>query len=216
MKIAIDGPAGAGKSTVAKAIADRLKYIYIDTGAMYRAVTLVMLDNDILADDYEGIKKILNNIKIELLIDENNQKKIFCNGADITEKIREERVSSKVSEVSAIGIVREKLVELQREISRNKNVVMDGRDIGTVVLPDAEYKFFLDAKPEERAKRRYLELVEKNITYEEILNSVIVRDKKDSTRELSPLKQAEDALYIDTTLLNKEEVIEKILNYVKK
>ncbi|HOK40338.1 MAG TPA: (d)CMP kinase [bacterium] len=217
MKIAIDGPAGAGKSTVAKILAEKLNFIYIDTGAMYRAVTYVLLKKNIPFTNLEKIKEELDKIEIKLIIEKNN-KKIICNNEDVTEKIREPIISNNVSEVSAIKIVREKLVQLQRELAKNNNVIMDGRDIGTVVLPDSEYKFYLDASAEERAKRRYKELLEKrkDINYNEISASINERDKKDSTRNLSPLKKADDAIYIDTTNLTINEVVEEILSYVKK
>lgn len=218
MKIAVDGPAGAGKSSVAKTVAKKLNFVYIDTGAMYRAVTLQMLNNSIKTDEFDKIQVMLNKIKIDFLKSDAGGQVIMLNGWDVSDKIREERISKNVSEVSAIMIVREKLVMMQRKISQNKNVVMDGRDIGTVVLPDAEYKFFLDAKPEERAKRRFKELLDKKVevSYDDILNSIILRDKKDSTRKLSPLKKADNAVYVDTTTLSQEQVVNVILSYVKK
>lgn len=212
IRIAIDGPAAAGKSTVAKNIAKRLSFVYIDTGAMYRALTLKALQENVDIKDEASLVQLLQTTKIELLQSTSNQK-VLLDGRDVTEEIRKESVSNAVSFVAEHARVREALVKKQRELAENDNVVMDGRDIGTHVLPEAELKVFLIASVEERAKRRHKENVEKG--YESDLNKLIEeikeRDERDSNRKTSPLVQAEDAIAIDTTSLSIEEVEEKIL-----
>ncbi len=210
--IAIDGPAGSGKSTIAKKIANLLGWTYIDTGAMYRAITLKILSANISLEDISGIQLLLNNTQIEF--DKSN---IFLDGRDVTSQIRSEKIDKNVSAVSAISEIRLKLVQLQREYAVDHPVVMDGRDIGTIVFPDAKYKFFLTASPEERARRRYNQLFDKGISIpiEQIFNNIVRRDNMDSTREISPLKKASDAHLIDTDKLDIGEVVEVIMSYIK-
>jgi len=218
MIIAIDGPAGAGKSTVAKRIAKRLKILYIDTGAMYRAVTLKVIDNKVDINDEEKIVNIVKNSRIELKNTPSGLK-IYLDGKDVTKKIREPRVTKFVSEVSQIVPLRKMMVRLQRKIAKtHRGAILDGRDIGTVVFPDADYKFYLDADLEERIKRRYKELKEsgEDVSLEEVRKNILKRDRIDSTRSYAPLKKAEDAIYIDTTNMNIEEVVKRILREIKK
>jgi len=211
--IAIDGPAGAGKSTIAKIVGKRLNIMYLDTGAMYRAVTLSIIKSCISTEDIDEIEKLLDNIKIDFI-----GERIYLNGEDVTEKIREQEVSKLVSPVAAIPQVREKLVQIQREIALNNSVVMDGRDIGTNVLKDADVKIFLTASVEERAKRRYKELINKGykVELDSIKREISIRDEYDSNRKINPLRKAKDAFEIDTTYKSVEEVAEEIINIVKK
>lgn len=208
MIIAIDGPAGAGKSTIAKKVADRLGYIYIDTGAMYRAFTYELLISSISLSDIEEITKVLEKTNIEF---KNNE--IFLNNLNVTNEIRSKNVTANVSAVSAIPQVREKLVNLQRKIASESNSILDGRDIGTVVFPNAELKIFLTASVKIRALRRYNELIakDKNIDINEIEAEIEKRDKLDSSRETSPLIKAADAIEIDTSDLSIDEVANTIL-----
>lgn len=214
--IAIDGPAGAGKSTVAKEIAKRLNFVYIDTGAMYRAFGLYYLKKGISLDNEEDVDRYLNDVNIEM---ENNAGiiKLFLNKEDVTTAIRTEEASRGASKISVYSEVREKMVELQRKMAKKTSVVMDGRDIGTVVLPDADLKIYLTASVEERAKRRYLEQTEKgmNVNLEDIKKDIEERDYRDMHRDVSPLKQASDAVLIDTSNITQEEVVEKILKLCK-
>ena len=212
MIIAIDGPAGSGKSTIAKLIAEDLGLVYLDTGAMYRLVTLKALNEGILGD-FEKIKKMLNNLNID--IKENG---FYLDNVDVSDEIRKPIVSENVSDIAAIREVREKMVDLQRKFSESKNVILDGRDIGTVVFPSADVKIFLVADAKERANRRYKELVKKgeNVKIEEIYENILKRDEIDSTRKESPLKKAEDAIEVDTTSKNIEEVKNEILNICSK
>ena len=208
MIIAIDGPAGAGKSTIAKKVADRLGYIYIDTGAMYRAFTYELLTSSISLSDIEKITKVLEKTNIEF-----KNSEIFLNNLNVTNEIRSKNVTANVSAVSAIPQVREKLVDLQRKIASESNSILDGRDIGTVVFPNAELKIFLTASVKIRALRRYNELIakDKNIDINEIEAEIEKRDKLDSSRETSPLIKAADAIEIDTSDLSIDEVANTIL-----
>ena len=212
MIIAIDGPAGSGKSTIAKLIAEDLELVYLDTGAMYRLVTLKALNDGILGN-LDKIIKMLDNLNID--IKENG---FYLDDIDVSEEIRKPVVSENVSDIAAIREVREKMVDLQRKFSESKNVILDGRDIGTVVFPNADVKIFLVADAKERANRRYKELVAKgeNVRIEEIYENILKRDEIDSTRKESPLKKADDAIEVDTTSKNIEEVKNKILNIVRK
>ncbi|MGP1488500.1 MAG: (d)CMP kinase [Peptoanaerobacter stomatis] len=212
MIIAIDGPAGAGKSTISKLIANRLGIMYIDTGAMYRAVTYYFLQNDVKFDDKDEIKSSLDKIDIDF----DGDKVYLCN-RDVTSQIRSKIVNENVSDVSAIDVVREKMVDMQRLMSKKKSVLLDGRDIGTVVFPSADYKFYLTASVDVRAKRRYLEEQNKgniNISIEEIKKSIENRDYIDSNRKITPLKKADDAVEIDTSDMSIDEVVNKVINMV--
>lgn len=214
--IAIDGPAGSGKSTTAREVAAKLGYIYIDTGAMYRAAALAFkrMDLDFTDDDF---RKLMDSISIELKQGEDGQK-TFLNGEDVSFEIRTPEITKLVSPVSAHPIVREKLVEIQRQIGNEGGVVMDGRDIGTVVFPNAPLKIYMVATPEARAERRTKELREKNIEadFEKIKNDLIARDKYDSTRKHSPLRKADDAVEIDTSKLSIEQQTEKVVELALK
>ena len=215
--IAIDGPAGAGKSSIAKALSKRLGYIYIDTGAMYRAVALFFVENNISDGADSRIESLLDKLEISIKYEDGAQK-VILNGEDVTDKLRLEEIGKLASKFSAIGSVREKLVALQRKLAQKENVVMDGRDIGTVVLPNADLKIYLSASSKVRAKRRYLELLEKGYTdldINEIEDEIIKRDEADMNREISPLKQADDAYYLDSSDMTLEEVVSKILSMVK-
>ena len=215
--IAIDGPAGAGKSSIAKALSKRLGYIYIDTGAMYRAVALFFVENNISDGTDSRIESLLEKLEISIKYEDGAQK-VILNGEDVTGKLRLEEIGKLASKFSAIGSVREKLVALQRKLAQKENVVMDGRDIGTVVLPNADLKIYLSASSKVRAKRRYLELLEKGYTdldINEIEDEIIKRDEADMNREISPLKQADDAYYLDSSDMTLEEVVSKILSMVK-
>lgn len=218
--IAIDGFSSTGKSSISKVVADTLGLIHIDTGAMYRAITLFGLRNFKNEKQEIDLSKLLQNLnEISLEFRENNGKlEIYLNGENVSKEIRTTEVSDNVSFIAKQPEVREHLVVLQRDIAEKQGVIMDGRDIGTVVLPNADYKFFLTASADERARRRFLELQSLGIetTIEEVKQNLIERDRIDSEREISPLKQAEDAILIDNTNLNKEETIDLILSYIKK
>lgn len=216
INVAIDGPAGAGKSTVARAAAAKLGYIYVDTGALYRAVGVYCLRNGITTNDAESVGAVLGEITVELKFIDGVQH-VFLNGDDVSTEIRLPEASMAASNVSAIPAVRAFLFDLQRDIAAKNNCIMDGRDIGTVVLPDAQVKIFLTADDEERAMRRYKELKEKGseVTFQEVLDDLRVRDYNDSHREIAPLKPAEDSVIVNTTGLTLEESIEKIVNTVK-
>ena len=218
VSIAIDGPAGAGKSTISKVIAKKLGFIYVDTGAMYRAVALYALQNNINTRNEDGVlESVLDKIDIDIAYKCSVQH-IYLNGTDVSDAIREPEVSMGASDVAVVPAVRLKLVELQRALAKRENVIMDGRDIGTYVLPDAEIKIFLTATAEERAKRRHIELVQKGVdaSYKEVLADMIKRDHNDSTRKFAPLKQAEDAVLIDTTEYDFDGSVEAILSYINK
>lgn len=214
LKIAIDGPAGAGKSTVAKKIAEKLNINYIDTGAMYRALTLKLLMNNIDINNKASVVNILKDTSIDF-----NKGHIFLDNKIVDKQIRNNSINKNVSNVAKIKEVRDVLVKIQREIANNKSVIMDGRDIGTIVLPDANYKFYITASVDERAKRRYKELIEKgekNITLDKIKEEIIKRDKIDSTREFAPLVQSNDAIEIDTTNMDIDETVQFILSIINK
>lgn len=216
--IAIDGPSGAGKSTVAKIIATKLDFKYIDTGAMYRAVTYLVLEREIHIEDEESIIQIADNISIDFSTpDKDGNVLVFVNSRNLTEEIRSVEVDNNVSKVASIPEVREVMLHKQRELAGNNSVVMDGRDIGTRVLPDADLKIFLTATLEERAKRRYYDLVEKEIDIDiaEVKEKIKMRDEKDSNREHSPLKEAEDSYKIISDNLGPEEVADKIISLLK-
>lgn len=213
MIIAFDGPAGSGKSTIAKIISEKLGITYLDTGAMYRAVTLYFLENNVDFNDENQVKINLEKIELEFIND-----KLYLNNKDVSVQIREKNVNDNVSFVSAIRIVREKMVDLQRKMSGKKSVVLDGRDIGTVVFPNADYKFYITASVDVRARRRYEEELEKgisNLSFDEVKKSMENRDYIDSNREVTPLKKADDAIEIDTSDMSIDEVLEKILSYIK-
>lgn len=216
INVAIDGPAGAGKSTVARAAAKELGFIYVDTGALYRAVGVHCLRNNIVTTDAESVGAILDDITVELKFIDGVQH-VFLNGDDVSTEIRLPEASMAASNVSAIPSVRAFLFDLQRDIAAKNNCLMDGRDIGTVVLPNAQVKIFLTADPEERAMRRFKELQEKgsNVTYKEVLDDLLVRDYNDSHREIAPLKPAGDSVVINTTGYTLEESINKIIETVK-
>ncbi|WP_374122799.1 (d)CMP kinase [Leptotrichia hongkongensis] len=211
MIIAIDGPAGSGKSTIAKLIAEDLGLVYLDTGAMYRLVTLKALNDGILGN-LDKIIKMLDDLRIDI-----KKNGFYLDDTNVSEEIRKPIVSENVSDIAAIREVREKMVDLQRKFSESKNVILDGRDIGTVVFPNADVKIFLIADAKERANRRYRELVAKgeNVKIEEIYENILKRDKIDSTRKESPLKKADDAIEVDTTSKNIEEVKNEILYIIK-
>lgn len=216
INVAIDGPAGAGKSTVARAAAQKLGYIYVDTGALYRAVGVYCLRKGIETTDAEGVGAILSEITVELKFIDGVQH-VFLNGDDVSTEIRLPEVSMAASNVSAIPSVRAFLFDLQRDIAAKNNCIMDGRDIGTVVLPNAQVKIFLTADDTERAMRRYKELQEKgsSVTYQEVLDDLRVRDYNDSHREIAPLKPAEDSVIVNTTNYTLEESINKIVETVE-
>ena len=215
--IAIDGPAGAGKSTIARAAASKLGFIYVDTGALYRSIGLYCLNNNIETTDRVKIEMVLPEISVQLKYLDGVQR-VILNDEDVSEEIRKPECSMAASNVSAIPVVREFLLELQRKMARENNVIMDGRDIGTVILPDAEVKIFLTASPEERANRRFKELVEKgnNPDYDELLKEINQRDYNDMHRKTAPLKQADDAVLFDTTTLGKDEVVDELLKIIYK
>ena len=213
--VALDGPAGSGKGTITKKVAEQTGLINIDTGAMYRCVTLEMLKKDVKIEEIEKIKKILDTIEIELK-KENNSDKVYLNKEDVTLQIRSKEVNELVSQVSHIREVRENITNLSRKVAEGKNVIMEGRDIGTNVFPNADVKIYLDATAEERAKRRMKQNIEKGIKgdYEEILKNIIFRDNNDKTSPIAPLKQAEDAIYIDSTNMTIEEVKNKVIEII--
>lgn len=211
MNIAIDGPAGAGKSTIAKLLASKLGILYLDTGAMYRAVGFKALNTGVDIADAAAVEKMLADTKIDVK-QEGGVQHVYLDGKDVSVDIRENRVSKAASDISAVPCVRYKMVELQREIAAKCDTVLDGRDIGTFVLPNAEHKIFLTASAEERAKRRFAELKAKgsDLTFEQIKDDILKRDYNDSHRALAPLKKADDATEVDTTSMTIEEVTEKL------
>lgn len=215
--IAIDGPAGAGKSTVARAAAKELNFLYVDTGAIYRTVALAVDRLGIDPGDGEAVTRALPALKIRMDHGPSGEQRMFLGEEDVSKAIRENRVSALASKVSALPQVRAFLLDFQRQLARENNVIMDGRDIGTVVLPRAEVKVFLTAAPEARARRRLLELEMRGqqADYETILKEIVQRDKQDRERAAAPLKQAEDAVLLDTTQLNLEQSVEALLKIVR-
>lgn len=211
LQIALDGPAGAGKSTIAKIVAKELQLFYLDTGAMYRAITYKALVSGIPIADEVEVSQMAKNT--EVVLDHSERRLVWCDGKDVTQEIRSPEVSRAVSVVAAYPEVRKRLVELQRLEAEQGGVVMDGRDIGTHVLPEADYKIFLTAAPEERAKRRWLELRKagKDVSLEDVARDMAERDRVDMERDISPLKPAQDALIIDTTGLSIEELVAEIV-----
>lgn len=216
MNIAIDGPAGAGKSTIAKLVSKKLGFIYVDTGAMYRAIALYFLNNNIDVDNNESVLSACNDIKIDIKYEDNNQQ-VYLNGENVSSLIRQEKVGNMASKVAAKQAVRNVLLQLQRDIAASSDVIMDGRDIGTFVLPNAELKIYLTASVSTRAKRRYDELVSKgeNPDMKTIEKDIEQRDFQDMNREISPLKQADDAIYLDTSNMSIDEVVEFICSKAK-
>ena len=218
MQVAIDGPASAGKSTVAKIIAKKLSFVYVDTGAMYRACTVIARDNKIDYGDENAILKAIDKTGIEFKA-VNGEQKVYAGGKDISLEIRTPEISANVSQVSALAGVRKKMVSLQRKMAGQTNVIMDGRDIGTTVLPNAEVKIFLVASAHSRAERRLLDLKQRGIhsdkTVDEIEKDIANRDYKDSHRKISPLKKASDAIEIDTTNMTIDQVVDTILTKIK-
>lgn len=214
--IAIDGPAGAGKSSIAKEAAKQLGFIYVDTGALYRTVALNAIRQGADLNDPDAVVGTLNGADISLAF-ENGSQKVLLNGEDVSSEIRTEEISAGASKVSAIPKVREFLFDLQKNIAANNNCLMDGRDIGTVVLPNADLKVFLTAAPEERARRRYQQNLDLGMDadYDKILEEVNQRDYQDTHREIAPLRQADDAVLLDTTDLNFDEVVDKLLKLVE-
>ena len=217
MNVAIDGPAGAGKSTIAKAIAKKLGYVYVDTGAMYRAMALYFLRSNISKDDEAKISSVVDDISVSIKYEDGAQH-VILNGEDVTGLIRTEEVGNIASATSVYGPVRTKLVALQQELAKTTDVIMDGRDIGTVVLPNADVKIFLTASVECRAKRRYDELVGNGLEadFDQIAKDIEERDYRDSHREISPLKQAEDAILVNSSDMTIDEVVSTIIGYCNK
>lgn len=215
--IAIDGPAGAGKSTIARLAAKELGFIYVDTGALYRTIGLAAFRRSLTAEDKDAIIEMLTAIKVELAFNEKHEQIVLLDGEDVSGLIRTPEISMMASAVSAIPEVRAFLLDLQRDMAHTNNVIMDGRDIGTVVLPDAKIKIFLSASPECRARRRYDELIEKgmDVKYEDILSDVVARDYADSHRDIAPLKPADDAIMVDTSGEDLETSVNKLLTIMR-
>ena len=213
--VAIDGPAGSGKGTITKIVAQKRNFVSIDTGAMYRCVALDCLNNGVLPTDLTGIEEILDKIEIEL---KNNKgvQKVLLNGEDVSKEIREPKVDDVVAKFAAIKQIRDKVTPMQRKMGETQNIIMEGRDIGTVVFPNADVKIFLDCSVEERARRRYKQDIEKGIeiTYEEVLESIKERNKLETEREIAPFVKAEDAILVDSTKLSIDEVVEEILKII--
>lgn len=217
-QIAIDGPSGSGKSTLARSIARTLGILYLDTGAMYRACGLKAIDLGISPKDESEVVKMLADVRIDIQF-ENNSQKVILDGEDVTDRIRIPGVSVAASDISSLRPVREKMVEMQRQIAGDKNVVLDGRDIGSHVLPNAKYKFFLTADPEERARRRLEEMAVRGITqltFDEVLADIQYRDHQDSTRSFAPLVKTVNAIVIDTTENTQKETMQQLLSYLPK
>lgn len=218
ISIAIDGPGGAGKSTLARAAARELGYLYLDTGALYRTVGLAVRERGIDPDDRDAVAGVLEEINIRIEYGADGMQHVLLSGRDVSAAIRENDISYYASRVSANPAVRDFLLDLQREMARNDNVVMDGRDIGTVVLPRAQVKIFLTASPQARAQRRYRELRERGeqVEYDEVLREVCARDETDRNRAIAPLRQAEDAVLVDTTALSLEESLDVLLTAIRR
>lgn len=216
ISIAIDGPAGAGKSTIAKRIAKELGYYYVDTGAIYRTVAYFMDLIGISPKDVDGVNRYIDEVTVEIEYDEDGAQHMFMNEIDVTNDIRTQDISQKASLISAHAVVRDVLLDMQRDVANKHNVIMDGRDIGTVVLPRADVKIFLTASAEVRAKRRHLELQAKGSkdSFEKVLAEIKQRDHQDSTREIAPLKQAKDAVLVDTSDMDIETVVAHIRQIV--
>ena len=216
INIAIDGPSGAGKSTLSRKLAKSLGFLYVDTGALYRAVGLYIYENGILPDDEGSVVKALDNVKVELKYADGEQA-VILNGKNVSDDIRKHEISEYASKVSVLPEVRKFLFDTQRSIAKRNNVIMDGRDIGTVVLSDAQIKIYLTATAEDRAKRRFNELKERgqNVNFEQIYHDVIERDERDINREIAPLRQADDALLVDTTGFSFEKSYNKLLSIIK-
>lgn len=215
--IALDGPAGAGKSSIAKRAAKALDFIYVDTGALYRTIGLAATRKGVEPKPSPEVEKLLSEITVDLTFNNKGEQIVLLDGEDVSGLIRTPEASMMASKISAVPSVRAYLLDLQRNMAKSYNVIMDGRDIGTVVLPDAKVKIFLTASPEARAQRRYKELCEKgmDVKYEDILNDVITRDYNDSHRETAPLKPAEGCVMVDTTELDFEQSVEKIISVIK-
>ena len=215
--VAIDGPAGAGKSTIAKLVAKENGYIYVDTGAMYRALAIHFLDAKIAPDETDKITNACKTAEVSIGYEAGVQQ-VYLNGSNVTSRLREEAVGNMASVSSAVPAVREKLLELQRELARKEDVIMDGRDIGTHILPHADVKIYLTASVDTRAKRRFEELQEKGSTcsYLEIAQDIEERDRRDMNREIAPLKQAEDAILVDSSHMTIQEVVDEIVKHCKK
>ena len=216
LTIAIDGPSGAGKSTVGKSLAKRLGYIYVDTGAMYRAVALKVKEKSVELEDEMALYSLASSLRIAFVTEE-EETHVLCDEKDVTEAIRSPEISRLASDISKRKGVRQALVQKQREMGREGGVVLEGRDIGTVVFPHAEVKFYLDAETEERGRRRFKELIGKGIqvNFNETLEEVVERDHNDMERDLSPLRRAEDALFIDSTSRSVDEIVEQMFSIVK-
>lgn len=214
--VAIDGPSGAGKSTISKTVAKTLGFVYVDTGALYRTIGLYAYQNNINADDVQKVEDSLSDINIEIKFVDGEQR-VFLNGADVSEDIRKHIISDYASKISAIPCVRAFLLDMQRKIASVSDCIMDGRDIGSVVLPDADLKIYLTASAEDRANRRYKELIQKGekVTFEKVLNDVIERDERDMNREISPLKVADGAVTVDTTGNTFEQSVNEIKNIIE-
>ena len=215
--IALDGPAGAGKSSIARRAAKALGYIYVDTGALYRTVGLAAMRNNVEPKPSAELEQLLASIRVELTFNETGEQIVLLDGEDVSGEIRTSEASKMASNISAVPAVRAYLLDLQRDMAKTNNVIMDGRDTGTVVLPDAKVKIFLTASPEARAQRRYKEMAEKgmDVQYENVLKDVMERDYNDMHREIAPLKPAEGSITVDTTELDFEQSIEAIINVIK-
>ena len=217
MIVAIDGPAASGKSTTAKMVAKKLEMTYLDTGAMYRAVTLALLRSNTDLDDYDSVCQVVDELELDIY-DKGSKTIVILDGEDVSEKIRSMSVTENVSAVSAMKYVRQNMVEIQRNIGKNTNCVVEGRDIGTVVFPDAEFKIFMVADVNMRAERRFKDLHEmgESRSFQDVLADLRRRDEKDSTRAYSPLQKADEAIEIDTSMLSIDQQVEKIINLLKK